>query len=434
MHQPAHSGSNRREFLRSSTAAAVGSAVVGGLSFARNAHAAGGDTLKVGLVGCGGRGTGAALNALKADANVQLTAMGDMFTDRIERSLKALKNDLEDAADIKVKVTPENCFTGFDNYKQVIDSGVDVVLLCSPPHFRPAQLKYAVEKDKHIFAEKPVAVDAPGIRSVIATAEEAKQKGLSLVSGLCYRYDLAKRETMQRMHDGQIGKILAMNVTYNTHPLRHENRAADWDDMTFQLRNWQYFTWLSGDHICEQHVHSLDKAAWAMHDEPPVSVVAFGGRQVLQGEDYGNIYDHFASTFDYANGVRLFSSCCQINGIDSDVTDTFIGEDGICQTQMFRQEIKGAKPWKHRGKYRSMYQVEQDEMFAAIRAGKPINNGTYMVRSNMMAIMARMAAYTGKKITWEQAMNSQEDLSPSKYELGPLSVAPVATPGVTKFV
>lgn len=425
---------NRREFLRASSVAAATAAVTSGLGYVQNAHAAGSDVLKVGLIGCGGRGTGAALNALNADANVQLTAMGDMFTDRIERSLKALKNDLGDRAATKVNVTPEKCFTGFDNYKQVIDSDVDVVLLCSPPHFRPAQIKYAVEKGKHIFAEKPVAVDAPGIRSVIASAEAAKEQKLSLVSGLCYRYDLAKRETMERLHNGQIGKILSIHVTYNTHPLKHEARQSDWDDMTFQLRNWQYFTWLSGDHICEQHVHSIDKAAWALHDEPPKSVTALGGRQVLKGEDYGNIYDHFASVFEYGDGTRVFSNCCQIAGVDMDVTDTFIGTQGVCETQMFKHEIKGLYPWRHRGKYRTMYQVEHDEMFAAIRAGKPINNGTYMVRSNLMAIMARMSAYTGKRITWEQALNSQEDLTPAKYELGPMSVAPVATPGVTKFV
>jgi myo-inositol 2-dehydrogenase / D-chiro-inositol 1-dehydrogenase len=427
------SAANRREFLRTSTVVAAGSAVLGGLSFAQNAHAAGGDTLKVGLVGCGDRGTGAAVNALRADQNVEITAMGDMFPDRIESSLKSLKRDMESQPG-KIKITPESCFTGFDSYKQVIDSGVDVVLLCSPPHFRPAHLKYAVEKGKHIFCEKPVAVDAPGIRSVIATAEAAKEKKLCLVNGLCYRYDLAKRETMDRMHNGQIGKILSIHVTYNTLPLQHDARRSEWDDMTFQLRNWQYFTWLGGDHIVEQHIHSIDKAAWALHDQPPESVVALGGRQLLRGEDYGNMFDHFASVFEYADGTRVFSNCCQIAGVDTDVTDTFMGTQGICETQMFKHEIKGPYPWKHRGKYRTMYQVEHDEMFAAIRAGKPINNGTYMVRSNLMAIMARMSAYTGKKITWEQAMNSQEDMTPAKYEFGPLAVAPVAMPGITKFV
>ncbi|MBX3412079.1 MAG: Gfo/Idh/MocA family oxidoreductase [Pirellulales bacterium] len=419
---------NRRDFLRRSTAMAVTGSLVGSMSFARSAHAGGDDVLRVGLIGCGGRGTGAAAQALAADKNTKLVAMGDAFGDRLQASLETIRREAGD----KVAVTPETSFVGFDAYQKVLDSGVDVVVLATPPHFRPAHLKAAIEQGKHVFCEKPVAVDAPGVRSVLATAELAKEKNLSIVSGLCWRYDNGVRETMQRIQDGAIGDIVAMQENYNTGSLWMKPRQPEWSDMEWQLRNWLYFTWLSGDFNVEQHVHSLDKAAWAMGDEPPVYCVGLGGRQVRTEPEYGHIFDHHAVQYEYANGVRLFAFCRQQDGCASDVDDYILGTKG--RATVLKNRIEGPNEWRYRGPRNNMYQTEHDELFAGIRSGQPINNGVYMARSTMLAIMGRMATYTGREITWDQAINSTEDLTPTAYEWGSLAVAPVAMPGRTPFV
>jgi predicted dehydrogenase len=420
--------SSRRDFLKTS-AVSVAGATIAHLSTVPPVHAAGNDVLRVGLIGCGGRGTGAAAQALNADADVKLVAMGDAFADRLQESLGRLRDDASLTGKIDVK--PENCFVGFEAYKQVLSSGVDVVLLTSPPHFRPLHLRAAVDAGKHVFAEKPVAVDAPGVHGVLAACEDAKKKNLSIVSGLCYRYEHAKRETMKRVHDGAIGAIVALHCSYNTGPLWMKPRQLGWSDMEWQMRNWLYFTWLSGDHIVEQHVHSLDKMAWAMSDESPVRASGLGGRQVRTQPEYGHIFDHHAVVFEYANGVKLFSFCRQQAGCANDVSDHIMGTKGTCEVQ--KHTIRGQNPWHYEGKKDDMYQNEHNELFASIRAGKPINNGEYMAKSTLMAIMGRMATYTGKVITWEMALNSREDLSPPKYEFGPLPVPPVAMPGITKL-
>lgn len=420
--QPA-STTSRRDFLKTTTALAALGAVP-------SVHAAGSDILKIGLVGCGGRGTGAASQALHADPNVQLTALGDVFADRLESSLAALQKEDDIAA--KIAVGNDRRFVGFDAYKQVIDSGVDVVLLASPPHFRPAHLQYAVQKGKHIFAEKPVAVDAPGVRSVLASCEAARKKNLAVVSGLCWRYDPPKRETMKRVHDGGIGDIVALHCSYNTGFLWSKGRQPGWSDMEWQLRNWLYFTWLSGDFNVEQHIHSLDKMAWAMKDQPPLRAVGLGGRQVRTQPEFGHVFDHFSVVYEYPNGVKLFANCRQQARCATDVSDHVMGTKGTCH--VMQHQITGPAKWSYKGPKANMYQVEHDELFASIRAGKPINNGDYMAKSTLLAIMGRMAAYTGQQITWEQALNSKEDLSPAKYEFGPLPVPPVAVPGVTKFI
>lgn len=420
---------SRRQFLQSSTAAIVGGALAGGLSLTRSAHAGGDDVLKVGLIGCGGRGTGAAAQALAADQNVRLYAMGDAFQDRVQSSLDNLRK--ETVAE-KLDVSEDRMFVGFDAYQKVIDSGVDVVLLTTPPHFRPAHLKAAVDAGKHVFAEKPVAVDAPGIRSVLATAEEAKKKGLAIVSGLCYRYDLPKRETIQRVHEGQVGDVVAIHTSYNTGTLWMKPREPGWSDMEWQMRNWLYFTWLSGDHNVEQHVHSLDKAAWVMRDEPPLRATGLGGRQVRVQPEYGNIFDHHAVVYEYASGAKVFAFCRQQAGCSIDVSDYVLGTKGTAD--LMRHSISGETAWRHRGDAPNMYQREHDELFASIRSGSPIDNSQYMVRSSMMAILGRMATYTGQTITWDQAINSAEDLSPKAYEWGSVPTPQVALPGITPFV
>ena len=422
---------SRRDFLKASSLAAVGGTAAYTLAIARSAHAAGDDVLRVGLIGCGGRGSGAAADALQADPNVKLVAMGDAFEDRLRSGLDAIRDAVGDQAS-RIDVPEERRFVGFDAYQKVIDCGVDVVLLTSPPHFRPMHLKAAVAAGKHVFAEKPVAVDAPGVRSVLESAAEAQQKGLSIVSGLCWRYDAGTRETMRRILDGEIGEIIAIQANYNTGPVWHHARKPEWSEMEYQLRNWCYFTWLSGDFNVEQHVHTLDKAAWAMCEEPPIRATGMGGRQVRVEPQYGNIYDHHAVCYEYANGVRLYSYCRQIAGCADSNEAYILGAKG--QAQALQHVITGQHKWHYRGPDNNMYRAEHEELFASIRSAKPINNGLYMAHSTMMAIMGRMCTYTGQTITWDDAMNSQEDLSPAKYEWGPLPTPKVAMPGITRFL
>jgi len=420
------SGATRREFL---AAAAAGAVALGSVPFV---HAGGGDTLKIGLIGCGGRGTGAATQALHADPNVKLVALGDVFEDHLQSSLGALRSDGEIAA--KVDVKPDHCFLGFDAYKKVLATDVDVVILTTPPHFRPLHIKAAVEADKHIFCEKPVAVDAPGVQSVVRSCAEAKKKNKAVVSGLCYRYQHAKRETMQRIHEGAVGDVVALQCTYNTGFLWSHPRQPGWSDMEWQMRNWLYFTWLSGDHNVEQHIHSLDKMMWAMKDAPPKQCAGTGGRQVRTAAAFGNIFDHHCCVYEWADGVKLFANCRQQDGCASDVSDFVYGKKGTAE--IMKHRIIGENAWasKINPKQDDMYQNEHDELFASIRKGEPINNGDYMTRSTLMAIMGRMSTYTGQVITWEMALNSKEDLTPAKYEFGEIATPPVAVPGVTKFV
>ncbi len=419
---------SRRQFLKSSSALiAAGGALGSSLLVSRSAHAAGSDMLKIGLIGCGGRGTGAVGNAFAADPNTQLTAVADAFEDRALSSLEQLRK----GSAARVTVDPDHCFTGFDAYEKLLATDVDVVILATPPHFRPAHLKAAIASGKHVFCEKPVAVDAPGIRSVLETTEEAKKKNLTLVSGLCYRYDPPKIETIKRIHDGAVGDVLTLHVSYNTGTLWHHGRQPSWSEMEYQLRNWLYFTWLSGDFNVEQHVHSLDKAAWVMHDVPPVKATGLGGRQVRTGEQWGNIYDHFAVIYEYENGTKLFANCRQMAGCSVDVSDHVVGSKG--KAELMRAVIEGEQPWRYRGEKPNMYEEEHRAMFSAIRSSNPINNGEYMAKSSMMAIMGRMAAYTGQTLTWDQCLNSSEDLTPVKYEWAEVSIPPVAMPGLTRF-
>lgn len=413
----------RRAFLASSAGAMT-------LASLPAVHAAGSDELKVGLVGCGGRGSGAALDAMQADPAAKLTAMGDLFEDRLRSS----HEHLQKAGGPKFDVPKDRCFVGIDAYKQVIDSGVDVVLLATPPHFRPAHLQYAVEKNKHIFCEKPVAVDAPGVRSVLASCEEAKKKNLAVVSGLCWRYHPGMRETVARIHDGAIGRVIALQCNYNAQGLWHKPRQPGWSDMEWQLRNWLYFTWLSGDHNVEQHIHSLDKMAWVLGDQYPVRAFGLGGRQARTQPEFGHIFDHHAVCYEYADGTRCFAFTRQQDGTWTEVEDHIFGSEGTAR--LIGNRISGKTNWRFRpkkGQKVNMYQQEHDELFASIRAGKPIHNGEYMTKSTLMAILGRMATYTGQLITWDQALASTEDLTPASYDFTSVPTPPVAVPGVTRF-
>ncbi len=415
-------GLTRREFVKASATAATAGALWSGPWV----HAGGSDMIRLGLIGCGGRGTGAVSQALNADPGVTLIAMADVFEDRLSASLERLTKH----APQRVQVDPEARFVGFDAYRHVIELA-DVVVLATPPQFRPMHLKAAVEARKHVFCEKPVAVDAPGVRSVLETTEAAREKNVSIVSGFCWRYSAPERATYARIHEGAIGEIVSMQTTYLASPLNTYPRKPGWSDMAWQLRNWWHFRWLSGDHIVEQACHSVDKINWAMNGRLPANATAVGGRLMHTGPERGNVYDHFSVTYEYDGGVRCFHTCRQMPHCDFDNTDYIMGTKGTCYVNGWapRHVIKGDHPWTYEGEHPNMYQVEHDELFAAIRSGRPINDGVRMANSTLMSIMGRMSAYTGRTITWEQAMNAQEDWTPPAWEMGDLEVPTVAKPG-----
>ena len=430
-----HSDPSRREFLKTS-AVVAGAAVSGFPAILRGAGPTG--KIKIGFIGCGGRGTGAANQALTAESDVVLWSMGDAFEDKLETSLKGL----EEMHGRKVDVAKERRFVGLDAYQKVIDSGVDVVLCTTPPAFRPIHFKAAVAAGKHCFLEKPMATDGPGLRSVMETVAESKKKGLGVCAGFCWRYHPGMRETFKRMQDGAIGQILANYNTYNSGAVDRYpkfNRENTPRDLEWQLRRWYYFTWLSGDSIVEQGCHSIDKMAWAMGDQPPLKCVGHGGRQVRSGVDYGNIFDHFSIVYDYPNGVRGFHASRQINRTAASNIDTFYGTEGICDIngtlkQWVIKDLKGNVKWRYKAEDDDMYQIEHNEFFASIRKGEPINDGDRMAKSTLLAIMGRMSAYTGQEITYEMALNSKEQLVPEKFDWDmKLPVAPVALPGITQF-
>jgi len=422
---------NRRKFIQYTGALIGGMALpVGAIA---NAPLKGNNTIKVGLIGCGGRGAGAASQALAADPDTILTAMGDVFSDRLDESYTALLEMFPD----RVKVPKSNQFVGFDAYQKVINSGVDVVLLCTPPGFRPDHLAAAVDAGKHTFSEKPVAVDAPGVRKVLAAAKKAKEKNLSVVSGFCFRYDNPKRELFKRVQAGEIGQIRTISTIRNGEPLWSKPMQPGWTDMEYRLRNWLYYSWLSGDFITEMMVHSLDMMAWAMGDKPPLRATGTGGRQVRTEEIYGNAYDHFAVEYEYANGVRGYHFSRQQDGCSTVNKVEIAGTLGnVAIGGAFGHEITGKTNWKYEGERNDMYQTEHDELFASIRSGKAINDGIPMAHSSMLGILGRMAAYTGQTITWEDALNSSQSLGPAINEYNwnlKWPVHEVAMPGINKL-
>lgn len=423
----------RRDFLTNSTLA-VGSVLAGAAALGPAVHASGDDTLRVGLVGCGGRGTGAAAQALSADVRVKLTAMADVFEDHLQSSLKTLQQTR--GLESKIDVPPDRQFIGFDACQNLLASGVDVVLLTTPPHFRPLHLKAAIEAGKHVFAEKPCAVDALGVHSVLRSCELARQKNLAVVSGLCLRYHAPFREAVARIQGGAIGQVQTMVANDYRGPIWVKPRQPDWTDMHWQMRNWYYFTWLSGDFNVEQHVHNLDVCAWAMADSYPVKAIGMGGREVRKGPEYGNIFDHHGVVYEYANGSRLISNTRQMQGCKNEISVSIRGNEGAALLTERKNgvSITGREDWTYRDEARNLYQVEHDELFASIRAGQPINNGDYMAKSTLLAIMGRQATYTGQEITWDMAWKSKEDLAPARYDWGPIPTPAVAVPGVTRFV
>jgi len=413
--------SSRRDFLKKTSAAVVGGTLLGGLTVERAAHAAGSDCLNIALIGCGGRGSGAADQALSTTGNTKLVAMADAFPDRLDDSLKNLKKQHAE----KVQVVDDKKFVGFDAYKQAI-ALADVVILATPPGFRPIHFEEAVNQGKHVFMEKPVATDAPGVRRVLAAAEEAKKKNLKVGVGLQRHHQAGYLETLKRLHDGAIGDITAMRCYWNgttpwVHPRaeleKHYGRKLT--EMEYQMRNWYYFVWLCGDHIVEQHIHNLDVINWVKQGHP-VRAQGMGGVEVRKGPDYGEIFDHHAVEFEYADGSRCFSYCRHINGCWSDVSEHVVGTKGTCHVGGGRGEhtlrdLRGEVTWKFQGKGKDPYQQEHDDLFDAIRNNKPYNEAENGAHSTMTAIFGRMANYCGKMIEWDEAINSKISVMPKQF-------------------
>lgn len=421
-------GISRRDFIKTSAAVSLAALASG----TNRVFAAGSDKLRVGLIGCGGRGTGAAKDCVISSPNVEIVAMGDLFKDRLDSSLAELSRSVDD----KVTVTKNTSFVGFDAYKKVIACDVDLVILATPPHFRPEHLKAAIEAGKHMFMEKPVAVDPVGVRSVIASSELAKEKGLAIVAGTQRRHQAHYLEIMKRIHNGDIGEVVGGQCYWNGGGMMSFGppRQPNWSEMELQCRHWYYFTWLCGDHIVEQHVHNIDVINWAIRAHP-VKCLGIGGREVRKGPQYGNIFDHFAVEYEYPNGVRVLSMCRQIDGTSHRVSERVVGTKGTTYTDSSNGFIKGQNPFKYDGPSLNPYVREHADLIASIREGEPLNEGRCIAESTLTAIMGRMSAYTGRELKWDWAINASElDLTPPKYEMGDLPVSPVAVPGKTQLV
>lgn len=423
-------GSRRQFLITSGAALAAQSAMLG------SAHAAGSDQIKVGLVGCGGRGSGAADNVLHSAPNVTIVALGDAFKDRAEgcrnRLMELAKDPKVKELGNKVDVPPERVFVGLDAIDKVLASDANYIILATPPGFRSVHLAAAVAAGKNIFTEKPVGVDAPGIRMVLEAYDKAKSKGLGIAAGTQRRHQLGYLETMKRIHDGAIGDLVGGRCYWNQGILWKVERQPDMSDLAWQMRNWYNFTWLCGDHIVEQHVHNIDVINWAFKDHP-VRAVGMGGR-TRTDPGYGHIFDHFAVDYEYPNGVHVMSMCRQISNCENSVSEALVGTKGTCRPDQYA--ING-KPFLNRqvlSKAIDPYVQEHTDLIESIRAGKPINELKNVAESTLTAILGRMSTYTGKALTWDQVLHSKQNLMPEKlaWDMS-LEVPAVAVPGKTQF-
>ena len=411
----------RRSFLKNSSIL-TGSLVLPSFSFKKQKQLD--KKLKISVVGCGGRGTGAAVQALRADKNVELVALCDAFEDRLERSLNAIIDELDGEMDIKVK--DKNKFVGFDGYKKAIDLA-DVVILATPPGFRPQHFEYAVNKSKHIFMEKPVATDAAGVRRILESAKLVKEKKLNVVVGLQRRYQLSYLDILKQVRRGVAGKIISGTVKWNGHGVWVRKREPQQSELEYQMRNWYYFNWLCGDHIVEQHIHNLDVANWFL-DEHPISAQGMGGREVRKGIDHGEIFDHHYVEFKYPSGAVIHSQCRHQPGTLRKVNEVLVGTKGVINLRnggvVTINDHNGNLLHKYDPKNDiSPYQIEHNKLFKSIRSGGQIDDTEYGATATMTAIMGRMATYSGKLIEWESAMNADEKLVPDNLSWG--STAPV---------
>lgn len=433
--------SSRRAFLKS-TSALVGGAVVGATSarVARGAHPGGSDEIKVALIGCGGRGSGAITQALATKGPVTLWAAADAFEDNLKGCLESVKNQVERGkrdgnplfADSKIDVPAERQFVGFDAYKQALDSGADLVVIATPPGFRPLQFEAAVEAGKNIFMEKPLGVDAPGVRRVMAANEKAKAKNLMVAVGLQRRHDPRYIETMKKIHDGAIGDILFSRVYWNGGGLWVRPRQPQQTEMEYQMRNWYYFNWICGDHIVEQHIHNLDVGNWMRGDMHPSEAQGMGGRQVRTGKEYGQIFDHHFVEFTYPDGTKMYSQCRHIEGCASEVREHAHGTKGTLDIDDGAGSlVKTAEGmWKSDAQKVDNHHQEHHDMFAALRRGEVYNEADYGAASTFTSILGRMATYSGKIVRWDEALKTGEDLSPASYDF---AATPPVVPDANGF-
>lgn len=388
-------GKSRRDFMKKSSIIGAG-AVAGTLSIARSAHADGDETIRIGLIGCGGRGAGAASQAMNTAGPTQLVAMGDVFADRLQGSLRGLASNHGD----KVDVPEERQFVGFDAYQQVLACDIDLVIIATPPGFRPTHFSAAVEAGKHIFAEKPLATDAAGVRQILAANEQAKTKMLLVQIGLQRRHENGYKESVQRIQEGEIGDIVLARAYWNGGGVWTRARQENQTEMEYQMRNWYYFNWLCGDHINEQHIHNIDVINW-IKNAYPVTAQGMGGREVRKGRDNGQIFDHFSVEYTYADGTKFLSQCRHIRNCWNSVSEHVHGTKGSMTL--------------HGGG--GGHQQEHHDLFRELRAGNRPNEGDYGAYSTMTAIMGRMATYSGKMVTWDDALHSEIELAPfSEYD------------------
>ncbi len=426
---------SRRNFMKGSAAAAAGTAAFAGLGSLPGVHAASDDTIKFCVIGCGGRGTGAANQIMNSKHKTKLVAMADAFEDRLQGSLGQLKKRHAD----KVDVPKDRQFTGFEAFKKAIDAGVDLVVLATPPGFRPPHLEYAVQQNKHVFMEKPVAVDGHGVRSVLESTKKQKENNKILAVGLQRRHEPQYIEAIKRLQDGAIGDIAYTRVFWNGGGVWTRARQAGQTEMEYQMRNWYYFNWLCGDHIVEQHIHNLDVSNWLV-GSVPVKANAQGGRQVRTSKEHGEIFDHFFVEYEYANGVRMYSQCRHIRGCFNSVSEHAVGSKG--HSNISRQIILGDNKWRYKGPRAGGHQQEQLDLIDAIVANEVYNEGEYGATSTMTAVLGRLAAYNGNEISYEAALNSKIKTMPESLAWdGKTPSAPnsdgyyaIPTPGKTKVI
>lgn len=402
----------RRNFLK--TGAVAGSTLLAAGSIVGRAHASDNEQIRVGVVGCGGRGKGALTNALDANPNVHIVALADLFADRLNETVVSFSRHKKYSE--RFDATAENCYDGFDCCdKMIAGTDLDVVILASPPHYRPDHLEAAINAGKHVFCEKPVATDSTGVRRVRAACALADKKGLNIVSGLCWRYDSGVRATVDQVLNGAIGDLVATQADYLTGPVWTKSKKPGESEMEYQCRNWYYYNWLSGDHVLEQFIHSLDKAIWIRGDVPPVKAYGTGGRELRDDLTQGNIFDHFSICYEWADGTRTFATTRQYRGCMNQTEDFIFGSQGT--SKLLAHTIDGPKPWQFKGDKNSMYVQEHIELYDAVQGKRPrINNGDYMCDSTLMGILGREVCYSGQEIGWDEVVNSPQDLRPAKYE------------------
>lgn len=424
----------RRGFLKTTAAGAL---ALGPLTIARGAHAAGDETIRIGMIGCGGRCTGAAAQSLLAGPYVKLVAMCDLFEDRVQ----AARNNLRKEAKDQVQVDDDHCFVGFDGYRKVIDSA-DVVLIACASKFHPMYAEAAIKAGKHVFVEKPHAIDPVGCRRMQAVCDLAKEKNLSIVSGLQSRYHAGYQETVKRIHEGAIGDVVSMQAMFLRGPYQTVSRNPKYTETQYQFSNWYHFLWLSGDDVPQSLVHNMDRVAWILKEEMPAWCFGLAGRSTSFGEVYGDMFDHHTVVYEYASGPRVYALCQTRNGTYGNSSDIVTGTKGVCYLGPCR--IEGETKWQFEGPHNNPYEAEQKALIEAVRSGQPINSGYHMVNSTLSTVMGQIACYQGTAVKWEETAKSNLQFGPSpdesSFETPPPSKPdatgnyPLPVPGLTRLI